>query len=365
MKVVLAHDWLIHMRGGEKVLEAVAELFPDATIYTLFYHRKALSPSLARMKIKASFLQRLPGIRKFYRWLLPLFPRIIRSFKIPEADLVISSSHCVAKGVKPPAGAYHICYCHTPIRYAWGFGGVYFGRYPFPLRFIISRILKYVQRWDLETNKSVDAFVANSQNVADRIREFYDRDSEIIYPPVDTEFFSPEGGRKDYYLVVSAFVPYKRVDLVIDTFNHLDRKLLIVGSGPLESEYRRRRRNDQISFLGALSSRQLHKLYAEARALIFPTEEDFGIVPVEAQACGAPVIAYGRGGAVEGVKAGVFFDEQTPEALSRAVKEFERCVWDPKKISEGVRSFGKSRFQSEFEDFTARRIGRSSAHAAR
>ena len=226
MKVALIHDWLIHMRGGEKVLEAIAELYPDATIYTLFCRREKLSPRLQQMKIKTSFLQNLPGVRGYYRWLLPWLPAIMRSVKIEKADLVISSSHCVAKSAVIPAGAYHICYCHTPMRYAWGFEEDYLRKYPFVMRILMKRILQRMRRADLEGNQSVHRFIANSKNVQDRIFRFYGRPADVIYPPLDFDSFHPDGKPSDYYLVVSAFVPYKRVDLVIEAFNELNRKLL-------------------------------------------------------------------------------------------------------------------------------------------
>lgn len=347
MKVALVHDWLIHMRGGEKVLEAMAELFPDATIYTLFCRAKNLSPALARMKIKTSFLQWLPGICLYYRWLLPILPWVISTLKLDAVDLVISSSHCVAKGIRLPDKAYHVCYCHTPMRYLWGFENAYFKPFPFWVRPILNCLLARLRRWDLKNNSTVHQFIANSENVRKRIRDFYGREALVIYPPVDTHRFKPTGKVRDYYLVVSAFVPYKRIDLVIEAFNSLPRKLLIVGSGPLERTYRRLRKNSQILFLGAVSSSKLHLLYSEARALIFPTEEDFGIVPVEAQACGTPVLAYRKGGAQESVKAGLFFDEQTPEAIRTAVYEFEKMSFDRSQIPGMVTVFNRGRFKEE------------------
>ena len=367
MKVALVHDWLIHMSGGEKVLEALAELFPEAVIYTLFYNRPALSPSLQRMKIKASFLQPLPWIRRYYRWLLPVFPAVIRSFKIEAVDLVISSSHCVAKGIRIPAGAAHIAYCHTPMRYLWGFERDYFKNFPFWLRPLIKMVRDRLRRWDMETNCGVHQFIANSQNVRGRIREFYSRESEVIYPPADVSFFEPANGTQlktgDYYLVVSAFVPYKRVDLVIEAFNAMDRKLIIVGSGPLDTAYRKLRKNSQISFLGSVSGPELRALYQKARALIFPTEEDFGIVPVEAQASGTPVIAFAKGGALESVKAGLFFQEQTAEAVRKAVLEFEAREFDRAKIPPLVRGFDRSCFKERIRNFVNQSFSQGAAHA--
>lgn len=357
MRVALVHDWLIHMRGGEKVLEALAEIFPAATLYTLFYRREQISPSLQRMKIKSSFLQFIPGICKFYRWLLPLMPWVVQTLQIEDVDLVISSSHCVAKGVRlPNPNVKHICYCHTPMRYLWGFEEDYFGKTPFFLRPVLKWLLGRLRHWDLESNKQVDYFVANSQNVRQRVQNFYGRDAEVVYPPLDTDqfYFHKNTAKEDYYLVVSAFVPYKRVDLVIEAFNQLDRKLLIVGSGPLAAHYERLRKRESIFFSGPVTDSKLRDLYAGARALIFPTEEDFGIVPLEAQACGTPVIAYGKGGALEGVQTGLFFYEQTPAAIMKAVYEFEKKTFDLNKIPEGVVPFGKSRFKEQMLNFITR-----------
>lgn len=366
LKVALVHDWLIHMRGGEKVLESLAELFPNAVIYTLFYNREKLSPALERMKIKSSFLQLIPGIRQFYRWLLPVLPGIMASLKIEEADLVLSSSHCVAKGIKIPDGAFHICYCHTPMRYLWGYEEEYLGKMPAFMRFLAKYFLKNLKKADLKSNETVDAFIANSCNVRDRIQKFYQRESKVIYPPLDLDRYTPSrknGEAGEYYLVVSAFVPYKRVDLVIKAFNLLDRRLLIVGSGPMAAAYRQVRKSEKISFLGPVSDQELQKLYAGAQALIFPTEEDFGIVPLEAQACGTPIIAFGKGGALESVKTGLFFDEQSPEAVRRAVLEFEQKCFDRDKIPPMMSSFSKESFKTQCLQFIEEAL--SAPHAAR
>lgn len=356
MKVALVHDWLIHMRGGEKVLEGIAEVFPDAVIYTLFYDRAKLSPSLKDREIRASFLQSLPGIKKYYRWLLPILPWVIRTLKIESADVVISSSHCVAKGIAIPPGAAHVCYCHTPMRYLWGYEQEYFSKFPFFLKPLLSPIKAYLKAFDLKSNEAVDHFIANAENVRKRIKAFYSRDSQVIYPPLNTESYQAEvglasGGKNDYYLVVSAFVPYKRVDLVIEAFNRLDKSLIIVGGGPLERQYRNLRRSEKISFLGSVSDAELKKLYAGARGALFPTEEDFGIVPLEAQACGTPVIAFGKGGALESVKHGVFFEEQTPESLCEAIEKFEHLKFDRSKVSHAVNGFSKQRFKEQIHNF--------------
>ena len=357
MKVALVHDWLIHMRGGEKVLDALAELYPEATLYTLFFDRKKISPNLARLKIRASFLQYLPGVKSYYRWLLPILPWVIRSMKVEDADLVISSSHCVAKGIRIPEKAYHVCYCHTPMRYLWGFQDVYFKRYLAPVRFLINLVFHFLRGWDLQSNERVDLFVANSEYIRKRIQTVYQREAGVVHPPLETDFFhlpseNPSDRRTGgdtasnigYYLAVSHFVPYKRLDLVIEAFNLLERKLVIIGSGPLADAYQKLRKNGQISFWGSVNDEELRRAYSGARALIFPTEEDFGIVPLEAQACGAPVIAFRKGGALETVASGVFFDAQTAEAIREAVLRFEGQRFDRREVSGKVQRFGRKHF---------------------
>lgn len=351
MKVALVHDWLIHMRGGEKVLESLAEIFPSATIYTLFSYRKCLSPTLQKMKIKNSILQYFPGIRAYYRWLLPLLPFFIRTLRIQPVDLVISSSHCVAKGIRVPREARHISYCHTPMRYLWGFEEEYFGQFPKWLFSFLQPIFDSLRKWDIETSKRVDHFLCNSEAVRERIRKIYGREAVVVHPPVDTQFFRPNSKpeRGDYYLIVSALTPYKRIDLAIEAFNSLERKLLIAGDGPLREPYERGVKKATIRFLGKVSDGKLRHLYTEAKALIFPQEEDFGIVPLEAQACGTPVIAYARGGALETVKEGVFFYEQSPEAIREAVIRFESKQFDPHSLRQEALRFDKTAFKTKIK----------------
>lgn len=349
-KVVLVHDWTIHMRGGEKVLEAFAELFPDATLYTLFYDRKQLSPRLQKLKIKASFLQWLPGIKKYYRWLLPIFPWIISTLKIDsDAQWVISSSHCVAKGIPVPKGALHVCYCHTPMRYAWVAEEVYFQGFAAPFRWIIHQILKALKKWDAAKSQSVDLFIANSAYIAARIQKAYGRSSEVVHPPYDDAFFKPVAVQSDYYFAISHFVPYKRLDIVIEAFNQLNRNLIVAGSGPLDRAYRALALSPKISFTGFVSDDELRRLYSGAKAVLFPAEEDFGIVPLEAQACGAPVIAYGRGGALESVKTGLFFEAQTPEAVFQAVEKFESLSFPSEDICGKISGFRRAVFLSRVQ----------------
>lgn len=348
MKIALVHDWLIHMRGGEKVLESFAEVFQDATIYTLFSNPEKLSASLRRMKIKNSFLHYLPGIQSYYPWLLPVLPWVIKTLRIEDADVIISSSHCVAKGIRIPKGAVHICYCHTPMRYLWVFEKDYFGKFPGWLRKLVEPLFAALRKWDVETSKQVNEFLCNSENVRRRIRNIYDRDAVVVHPPVDSNFFSPDSTpKKNHYLIVSALTPYKKADLVIQAFNGWDRELLIAGAGPSAPAWKRLARSANIRFLGKVSDQDLKELYSSARAIIFPQEEDFGIVPLEAQACGTPVIAFGKGGALETVKDGVFFYEQTPEAIRQAVMTFEKKQFDPVSLREQAVQFDKESFKNK------------------
>jgi len=283
------------------------------------------------------------------KWLLPLLPFFIRTLRIGEADLVISSSHCVAKGVRIPKGASHLCYCHTPMRYLWGFGEVYFEGFPTWFVAALRPLLDWLREWDVATSQQVDHFFCNSETVRDRIRRIYNRDATVIHPPVDTEFFKPNSDpqRRDYYLIVSALTPYKRVDIAINAFNGWGRKLWIAGDGPSRGGYERLVKTGNIRFLGKVSDEDLVNLYARAKALLFPQEEDFGIVPLEAQACGTPVIAFAQGGALESVEEGVFFDKQTPEAIRRAVTEFESRSFDRDSLREQALKFDKATFKNK------------------
>ena len=330
MKVALIHDWLNGMRGGEKVLEVFCEIFPRADIFTLVLERDKLSDKIARMKIKTSFIQRLPGARRHYRYYLPLFPAAVESFDLREYDLVISTSHAVAKGVRVSPSALHISYCFTPMRYIWFFYQDYFGSNNFK-KLLLYPVLAYLRRWDVSSSSRVSQFWAISKNVARRIELLYNRKSRVIYPPVDGDFFRPGGDPGDYFLVVSALVPYKKVELAVSVFNRLKLPLKIIGTGPREKRLRKAAAAN-IEFLGWQDNISLREYYGSCRALIFPGEEDFGIVPLEAMACGRPVIGLGVGGLLEtaipwmetreDTPTGVFFYEQTEDSLLAAVNFF-------------------------------------------
>jgi glycosyltransferase involved in cell wall biosynthesis len=354
-QVVLVHDWLTGMRGGEKCLEVLCRRWPQAPLYTLLHKRGAVAGVIENRPIHASFLGWLPKVDRYYRYLLPVMPLAAR-WKLPPCDLVLSLSHCVAKSACPPPGVPHLCYCFTPMRYAWHMREAYFapgGQHGLGAR-LRDRLLARLRSWDQRTAQRVTHFVAISRTVERRIAECYSRPSRVIYPPVDTDFYtSTDQPREDYYLVVSAFAPYKRIDLAIEACCHLRRPLVVIGQGQDEPRLRALA-GPNVRFLGWQPDVVIREHMRRCRALLFPGEEDFGIVPVEAQACGAPVIALGRGGATETVlthdeATGVLFEEQSAECLEEAMRAFERGTdrFSPTAASRNARRFNRQRFAEE------------------
>ena len=355
MKVALVHDWLTGMRGGERVLEILCEIYPQATIFTLLHIPGATSPTIERMPIKTSFIQRLPFASTKYRHYLPLFPTAIEQFDLRGYDLIISISHCVAKGVIVPPNAIHLCYCNTPMRYAWNLYHDYFPpqRLGFLSRKLIPLFINYLRMWDVTSSARVDYFIANSNNVASRIKRHYKRESVVIYPPVDTEFFVPGGELSDFFLIVSALVPYKRIDLAIEALNQLNLPLKIVGKGP-ELSRLKRMANRNITFQGELPDQEIRRLYQTCQALVFPGEEDFGLTSLEVQACGRPVIAFRKGGALESVieeQTGIFFDQQSPASLKNAIDKFYKMSFNNEKIRANALRFSRDKFKQKMENF--------------
>ena len=346
--VALAHDWLNGMRGGERCLDLICKEFPRAELYTLLYRPELVSEAVRSRKVHVSGLQRLPGFRERYRWFLPLFPMAIESFRVPDGtDLVLSTSHCVAKGLVPPKGAKHLCYCFTPMRYAWSMQEDYFGRGRIK-RAALDLALSRLRKWDRGASARVDRFVAISRHVQARIERFYGREASVVYPPVATGFFTPDerGGHDGYDLVVSALVPYKRVDLAVRAYSRTGHPLKVAGAGT-ELEALKRQAAPNVEFAGRVPDEGIRELYRRCRFLVFPGEEDFGIVPLEAQACGKPVLALGKGGVAETVvdgKTGVFFGEQTPEALAEAAERAAGIEWDAGAIRSHAERFGEARF---------------------
>jgi glycosyltransferase involved in cell wall biosynthesis len=342
------------MRGGEYVLEAVAELFPDAELFTLIAFPDKVSPRLAALPRHTSALQKIPGIGRKYRKFLPLFPSLIESFDLEGFDLIISTSHCVAKGIRKPPGSVHVSYIFAPMRYIWDRYEDYFGpgRSSLSVRLAAKIFRKRLQKWDRKTGsmERIDHVIALSRYIAGQIEEHYGRPAEVIYPFANLERFSAPRQPGKSYLIVSAFAPYKRIDLAIDAFNELGLPLLIVGEGQDEKNLRAKA-GPQIEFLGALSNAAIADLYAKCRAFVFPGHEDFGITPVEAMAAGAPVIAYGAGGVAETVteKTGLFFPEQTVPSLVAAVRRFESgsVKFSEEDCRQRAAVFTKDRFKRE------------------
>ncbi|MFH0880714.1 MAG: glycosyltransferase [Lentisphaerota bacterium] len=346
LKVVLSHDWLTGMRGGERVLDLLGRGFPQAPIYTLIHQRTAVSESINAHPIHTSWLQRVPGIMEHYRYFLPVFPFTAERFKLPEADLLISTSHCVAKGVIPRPGTRHLCYCFTPMRYAWTFYGEYFGGNTLK-KAMVSPLLAALRKWDREASSRVHRFAAISRHVQQRIKTFYDRDADIVFPPVATDFYTPGAeGHDGFDLIVSALVPYKRIDLAVRAYNRLGYPLVVAGTGT-ELEKFRGMAASNIRFTGRIPDEAIRDLYRRCRLLVFPGEEDFGIVPVEAQSCGKPVVAYRSGGALETIvdgKTGVFFNRQTEESLLESVEACAGQAWNPSLLRENALRFSEKSF---------------------
>jgi glycosyltransferase involved in cell wall biosynthesis len=363
------------MRGGEKVLEVLCEIFPKADVFTLLHVPGRVSATIESHPVRTSVLQRFPRVEQRYRYYLPLMPWAIERFDFSEYDFLISSSHCVAKGARPQEGALHVCYCLTPMRFIWDQYDSYFARERagWPVRVAMGLLRRRLQRWDAGTSGRVHIFAAISSHVAERIRRFYHRDvSAVIYPPVDVNRFGVGTGTGGYYLVVSALAPYKRIDLAIAACRQLRRKLKIVGTGSEERPLREMAGPDA-EFLGWRRDDEVAQLYRDAEALLFPGEEDFGIVPLEAQASGRPVIAFGSGGVCEtvmpltdpegasasahgsavGGPTGVFFGEQNTDALVEAILTYERhrTVFDPRALRQHAARFDRRLCKARLTEF--------------
>lgn len=364
MRVCIIHDYLTHMGGGERVLEAIAQAFPDAPVYTLVHDSNAVSVAFDPRRIRTSFLQRFPGARRSHRFLpLALMPLAIEQFDVSQFDVVISNAHSFSKGIITSPGTLHISYCMTPIRYAWD------GSHRYVREFSGSRwfqkfappAISYVRLWDYMASQRADMYLTLSQYVAKRIEKYYHRPSFVLYPPVDVERFSPAFGSKDYYVVVSRLVPYKRVDLAMHAAQRMGRNLKIAGTGP-ELSALKKIAGPHTEFLGFVPDADLPELYRNARALLFPQEEDFGITPLEAAASGIPTIAYKAGGALETIidrKTGILFHDQTVESLMEAMQESERTHWDPLAIAEHAKRFSRERFSRDLRAFVQKQYVRA------
>jgi glycosyltransferase involved in cell wall biosynthesis len=354
------------MRGGERCLEVLCELFPGAPIFTLVHAPGSVSAAIERHRIVTSFVQRLPDAVAGYRRYLPVFPLAARAFDLGGYDLVVSLSHCVAKGVRPPPGALHVCYCFTPMRYVWDLYGDYRAAAGRLTRLVMPALAAGLRRWDRHTG-GVHHFVGISRHIGERIRRVYGRDADVIHPPVDVARFSPAARAGEFYLVVSALVPYKRVDVAIAAANRLRRRLVVVGSGP-EAPRLRALAGPTVELLGWRSDAEVAALYARCRAVLFTAVEDFGIVPLEAAAAGRPTIALGRGGVLDtmvplgaaaddGPPTAVFFDAQTVDALTEAIRRFEGVEdrFDPTALRARAERFDRPRFRSAVQEYLGRR----------
>ncbi len=362
MKTAIIHDWLVSIAGSEKVLKLIWDLFPS-TIYTLLKNEKNLKNSFfENKKIQTSFIQKMPFSKKLYQKYLMLFPFAIEQFDLSDYDVILSSSHCVAKGVITRFDQLHICYCHSPMRYAWDLYYQYLDelnlKKGIKARFV-QMILHYLRMWDIASASRVDAFIANSKFIAQRIKKLYNKDAKVIYPPVDINFFEPSYQKDDFYLTASRLVPYKKIDLIVEAFNKMpDKKLVVIGDGS-DMKKIKSKAFKNIEILGYQKDEILKKYMKEAKAFVFAAIEDFGILPIEALACATPVIALSKGGTKETIidnKTGILFNEQNLSSIIDAIKRFEKKEFDLHFIRKYAETFSEKRFQMEFKEYVNEKI---------
>ncbi|MBN1914930.1 MAG: glycosyltransferase [Parachlamydiales bacterium] len=357
MKTALIHDWFVQPGGAEKVLFSLHKLFP-APLYFLFADLQRAQAFFPEEILHTSYLQTIYRFFPYYRFLLPLYPHAVTRWNLREYDLIISSSHAVAKGVKKLSHQMHICYCHTPMRYAWDLFHTYFRNGWKSV--LASGFFSFFRQWDRKTADQVDFFVANSQHVRQRILKTYSKDAVVIYPPVDVDFFALEKNKEDFYMTASRLVSYKKVDLIVEAFLAMpEKKLIVIGDGPERKKIEAKIQGN-ISFLGYQSDERLRFWLQKAKAFVFAAEEDFGILPVEAQCTGTPVIAYKKGGALETVvdnETGIFFDHCTKEDIINAVHRFETMDFDPVACHTHAQKFSTERFCRHFSQFVSKCVG--------
>jgi len=359
MKIAIVHDWLVTNAGAEKVLKAVIEIYPAADIFSLvdFLDTEDRQDVLSGKTTNRSFIQKMPFSKKLFRNYLPLFPKAIESLDLSSYDLIISSSWAVAKGIKKTDKQLHICYCHTPIRYAWDLQEEYTANLKGLKKFLVKRSLEYIKKWDIKTSISVDFYIANSNFVANRIKKTYNRDSIVIYPPVDTSSFKFCSKKEEFYLSASRLVPYKKTKLIVEAFNKMpNKKLVVIGEG---EEYKEIKKIAQanVSVLGYQEKSVMIDYMQKAKAFVYAAVEDFGIVPIEAMSCGTPVIALNEGGTKETVidgKNGIHFENQTTEDIIKAVEKIENTVFDYSSIRES--SLKYNNFKIQFQNFIQQKI---------
>lgn len=361
MKTAIVHDWLVNYGGAERVVEQMLLLYPDADIYTLVYDEKKMGKIFPKEKVHTSSLQKIPMAEKLYTKFLSLMPKAFEEFDLTGYDLVIASSSCCAKGVITSPTTPFIAYIHSPMRYAWDLYYDYLKNSGRLTKFFMKRWMPDIRKWDYISSQRIDTLVANSSYIARRIKKFWNRDAAVVYPPVDTDRLSiSDEAAGDYFVVFSRFVPYKRIDLAISACARLNKKLIVIGSGSQEKELKLLAascKNADIKFTGRISDSEVKAYLQKCRALIFCAEEDFGIIPVEAQACGRPIIAFGKGGALETVvneKTGVFFEEQSVGSLVKAIEKFEKLdkenTFNPKKIREHAEKFSAENFRKNLSE---------------
>jgi len=370
LKVALVHDWLVSYGGAERVVEELAALFPDAPIFTSVYDEKSMGEIFPPSRVCSSYMQRIPGSKKLYRKMLSLMPRAFEEFELSQYNLVLSSSSCCAKGVLTSSSTLHISYVHSPMRYAWDLYPEYLARAGTLTRFAMRRQIPRIRQWDAQSGQRADKLLANSREVASRIQRVYGREATVLHPPVLTDFFTPKTDPErpdDYYLVLSRFVPYKRIDLAIEACNQLGRKLIVIGNGPQERELKRLS-GPTIRFTGRIPDSEIRDYYRDCRALLFPGFEDFGMTPVESQACGRPVVAYGRGGVLDSVipgKTGVFFKRQTTDSLMDGIKQLEEHDWSSKDIRSHAQNFSRDSFLTKLKGFIIESLRQKANHEYR
>ncbi|MEK3721181.1 glycosyltransferase [Paenibacillus sp. FSL H8-0034] len=354
MKIAIAHDYLIQMGGAERVVEVFHHMYPQAPIFTTVFSSNGLLDALKDADIRASWLQKMPGGTNNFKGMLPLYPFAIRDFDFREFDMVLSSSSAFMKSIQVPKETFHLCYCHTPMRFAWDYD-TYMQRQSKSnvLKQLLKIYMQQLKTWDQRTSKNVNQFVANSSVVKNRIQNYYNRDSDVIFPPINTSRFHSSATIGNYYLIVSRLVSYKRIDLAVETFSRNGLPLYIVGEGPDLGRLRQLAKSN-VKFLGRLEDGDVTKLMAECRALIFPGEEDFGITPLEANAAGRPVIAYQSGGALDTIMPklnGIFFKRQEIDDLDAAINEVENHAWDVQQIVNHARKFDEKAFMVNFKNY--------------
>lgn len=350
-KIAIVCDWLTNFAGAERVILKLHKMFPHAPIYTSTFNAQKMS-AFSDAIIQTSFLQGFPKAKVKHQWYLPLYPLAFEQFDLSNYDIVISSCHSCSKGIITKPETMHISYCHSPMRYAWDNSHEYLRTYkiPWPARHFLPKVIHKIRMWDRLAADRVDHFVTNSKYVKKRIKKYYKRNSEVIHPMVNIKDYYISKTPKEYYLAVGRFTPYKKFDLIIDAFNELPYKLKIIGTGVAEKELKKKAKKN-IEFLGFVSEERLRDLYANAKALIFPQVEDFGITPLESMASGRPVVAFRRGGALETVKegeTGIFFDEQNVLELKAAIQKCEKSKWNSTKIRNHAKKFDDSVFEKKF-----------------